>query len=51
MKLAIIEAAVLAALFLIAAAVSYHCGYVGGRVDGETKRSSVIWSLESEVAK
>ena len=51
MKLAIIQAAVMAALFLIAAAVSYHCGYVGGRVDGETKRSSVIWSSESEVAK
>ena len=51
MKLAIIQAAVMAALFLIAAAVCYHCGYVGGRVDGETKRSSVIWSLESEVAK
>ena len=46
MRLAIIQAAVLAAMFLIAAAVSYHSGYVGGRVDGETKRSSVIWSLE-----
>ena len=33
MKLAIIQAAVMAALFLIAAAVSYHSGYVGGRVD------------------
>ena len=51
MKLAIIEAAILAAMFLIAAAVSYNSGYVGGMVDGETKRSSVIWSLESEVAK
>ena len=39
MKLAIIQAAVLAAMFLIAAAVSYHSGYVGGRVDGEA-----IWS-------
>ena len=46
MRLAIIQAAVMAALFLIAAVVCYHCGYVGGRVDGETKRSSVIWSLE-----
>ena len=42
MKLAIIQAAVLAAMFLIAAAVSYHSGYVGGRVDGAT---------ETEVAK
>ena len=33
MKLAIIQAAIMAALFLIAAAVSYHSGYVGGRVD------------------
>ena len=37
MRLAIIQAAVLAAMFLIAAAVSYHCGYVGGRVDGATE--------------
>ena len=42
MKLAIIQAAVMAALFLIAAAVSYHSGYVGGRVDG---------AMETEVAK
>ena len=42
MKLAIIQAAVLAAMFLIAAAVSYHIGYVGGRVDG---------AMETEVAK
>ena len=41
MKLAIIQAA-LAAMFLIAAAVSYHSGYVGGRVDG---------AMETEVAK
>ena len=33
MRLAIIQAAALAAMFLIAAAVSYHSGYVGGRVD------------------
>ena len=44
MKLAIIQAAVMAALFLIAAAVSYHSGYVGGRVDGEAEQSSAIWS-------
>ena len=44
MKLAIIQAAALAAMFLIAAAVSYHSGYVGGRVDGEAERSSAIWS-------
>ena len=44
MRLAIIQAAVLAAMFLIAAAVSYHSGYVGGRVDGEAERSSAIWS-------
>ena len=37
MRLAIIQAAVLAAMFLIAAAVSYHSGYVGGRVDGATE--------------
>ena len=42
MKLAIIQAAVMAALFLIAATVSYHCGYVGGRVDG---------AMETEVAQ
>ena len=33
MKLAIIEAIGLAAMFIIAAAVSYNSGYVGGRVD------------------
>ena len=44
MRLAIIQAAVLAAMILIAAAVSYHSGYVGGRVDGEAERSSAIWS-------
>ena len=44
MRLAIIQAAVLAAMFLIAAAVSYHSGYVGGRVDGEAERSAAIWS-------
>ena len=44
MKLAIIQTAALAAMFLIAAAVSYHSGYVGGRVDGEAERSSAIWS-------
>ena len=44
MKLAIIQAAALAAMFLITAAVSYHSGYVGGRTDGEAERSSAIWS-------
>lgn len=34
MKQAVFLAAFFAALFLFAAAVSYHCGYVGGRVDG-----------------
>ena len=33
MKLAIIEAIGLAAMFIIAAAVSYNSGSVGGRVD------------------
>ena len=42
MKMAIIQAAALAAMFLIAAAVSYHSGYVGGRVDG---------AMETEVEK
>ena len=42
MKLAIIQAAIMAALFLIAAAVSYHSGFVGGRVDG---------AMDTEVAK
>ena len=42
MNLAIIQAAIMAALFLIAAAVSYHSGYVGGRVDG---------AMETEVAE
>ena len=42
MKLAIIQTAALAAMFLIAAAVSYHSGYVGGRVDG---------AMETEVEK
>ena len=42
MKLAIIQAAIMAALFLIAAAVSYHSGYVGGRVDE---------AMETEVAE
>ena len=42
MKLAIIEAIGLAAMFFIAAAVSYNSGYVGGRVDQAT---------ETEVAK
>ena len=37
MRLAIIQAALLAAMFLIAAAVSYHSGYVGGRVDEATE--------------
>ena len=42
MRLAIIQAAVLAAMFLIAAAVSYHSGYVGGWADG---------AMETEVAQ
>ena len=42
MKLAIIQTAALATMFLITAAVSYHSGYVGGRVDG---------AIETEVAK
>ena len=42
MRLAIIQTAALAAMFLIAAAVSYHSGYVGGRGDG---------AMETEVAK
>ena len=46
MKLAIIEAAILAVMFLIAAAVSYNSGYVGGRVDEAAERSSAIWSTE-----
>ena len=46
MKLAIIEAIALAAMFIIAAAVSYNSGYVGGRVDEEAERSSAIWSTE-----
>ena len=33
MKLAVIEAIGLAAMFFIAAAVGYNSGYVGGRVD------------------
>ena len=37
MRLAIIQAVALTAMFLIAAAVSYHSGYVGGRVDGATE--------------
>ena len=49
MKLAIIQAAIMAALFLIAAAVSYHSGYVGGRVDGEAERSSAIWSRGRDI--
>ena len=42
MKLAIIQAAIMAAFFLIAAAVSYHSGYVSGRVDE---------AMETEVAE
>ena len=49
MRLAIIQAAVLAAMFLITAAVSYHSGYVGGRVDGEAERSSAIWSTGRDI--
>jgi len=49
MRLAIIQAAALAAMFLIAAAVSYHSGYVGGRVDGEAERSSAIWSTGRDI--
>ena len=46
MKLAIIEAIGLAAMFFIAAAVSYNSGSVGGRIDGESERSSAIWTTE-----
>ena len=48
MRLAIIQAAVLAAMFLIAAAVSYHSGYVGGRVDGEAERSFGLAAKERD---
>ena len=48
-KLSIIQAAVIAALFLIAAAVSYHSGYVGGRVDEEAERSSAIWNKGRDI--
>ena len=44
MKLAIIEAIGLAAMFIIAAAVSYNSGYVGGRVDGLAEQNSAIGS-------
>ena len=46
MKLAIIEAVALAAMFIIAAAVSYNSGYVGGRVDGEAEHNSAIRTTE-----
>lgn len=46
MKLAIIEAIGLAAMFIIAAAVSYNSGYVGGRVDGEAEQNSAIRTTE-----
>ena len=49
MKLATIQAAVMAALFLIATAVSYHSGYVGGRVDGEAERSAAIWNTGRDI--
>ena len=48
MKLAIIQAAIMAALFLIAAAVSYHSGYVGGRIDGESERTTHSASLREQ---
>ena len=46
MKLAIIEAIGLAAMFIIAAAVSYNSGYVGGRVDGLAEQNSAIRTTE-----
>ena len=46
MKLAIIEAIGLAAMFIIAAAVSYNSGYVGGRVDGLAEHNSAIRTTE-----
>ena len=46
MKLAIIEAAILAAMFFIAAAVSCNNGYVGGRVDGLAEQNSAIRTTE-----
>ena len=49
MKLAIIEAIGLAAMFIIAAAVSYNSGYVGGRVDEAAERSAAIWSTGRDI--
>ena len=46
MKLAIIEAIGLAAMFIIAAAVSYNNGYDGGRVDGLAEQNSAIRTTE-----
>ena len=48
MKLAIIEAIGLAAMFIIAAAVSYNSGYVGGRVDEAAERSSGLAAKERD---
>ena len=48
MKLAIIEAIGLAAMFFIAAAVSYNSGYVGGRVDEAAERSFGLAAKERD---
>ena len=50
MKLAIIEAIGLAAMFFIAAAVSYNSGYVCGRVDGLAEQNSAIRSRDIGLA-
>ena len=51
MKLAIIQAAVLAAMFLIAAAVSYHSGYVGGTLGTDPKKSPFYRGLRGWAGK
>ena len=48
MKLAIIEAIGLAAMFIIAAAVSYNSGYVGGGVDEAAERSFGLAAKERD---
>ena len=48
MKLAIIEAIALAVMFIIAAAVSYNSGYVGGRVDEAAERSFGLAAKERD---
>ena len=48
MKLAIIEAIGLAAMFIIAAAVSYNSGSVGGRVDEAAERNFGLAAKERD---